>query len=96
MHLKSTFLFWKTLKIWPPPHYQKVHILHCGLFFIILLYYDAMTGRSKSPGHPPSTNLFAVASQVLCVWVYFYAIEWSKVDVPSLWKSFEDELQQIS
>ena len=31
-YLKCAFIFEKKMKIWPPPSYQKVHILNCGLF----------------------------------------------------------------
>ena len=34
-YLKCAFTFGKKMKIWPPPpSYQKVHILNCGLFDI--------------------------------------------------------------
>ena len=33
-HLKSAFTFGEKMKIWPPPSYQKVHILNCELFYL--------------------------------------------------------------
>ena len=34
-YLKCTFTFGEKMKIWPPPpSYQKVHILNCGLFYL--------------------------------------------------------------